>query len=63
VDDLDEDSEFRGFADSNNSEDETPPEQPTARYVPPAAGELQANLSTREGDPRLRKQIQGTLNR
>jgi hypothetical protein len=64
-DDLEEESEFKGFSDSSESEPETAKasDTPSGRYVPPAARKEQPTLPTHEEDPRLRKQIQGMLNR
>ena len=63
IDVSDEESEFKGFSDSNEFEEETAAEQPAGRYTPPAACKPQVHLPTHEEDPRLRKQIQGLLNR
>ena len=62
-DGLKEESEFKGFSDSSDSEPEEGSDPQSGRYVPPAARKVQAALSTHEEDPRLRKQIQGMLNR
>ena len=62
IDISDEESEFKGFSDSTEFE-ETAAEQPAGRYTPPAACKPQVHLPNHEEDPRLRKQIQGLLNR
>ena len=65
-DDHDDESEFQGFSDAS---DITKPSSTSTvsrlgNYVPPAARKTPAPLlSESEEDPRLRKQVQGILNR
>jgi hypothetical protein len=61
-----EESEFEGFSETSES-----PNQPSqlyvatsGKYIPPAARKSQQTLlPAQQEDPKLRKQIQGVLNR
>jgi hypothetical protein len=65
---LGEESEFEGFSDRSDSPEVSKPEpQPVApqgKYIPPAARKAQSTaLPSQSDDPRLKKQIQGLINR
>lgn len=63
-----EESEFEGFRHRPDSPEVSKPEpQPVApqgKYIPPAARKAQSTtLPSQSDDPRLKKQIQGSINR
>jgi hypothetical protein len=65
-DDDDEESEFEGFSDTPESVEKESPylPAPTGKYIPPAARKANPpSLPAQQEDPRLKKQIQGILNR
>jgi hypothetical protein len=65
-DDDDEESEFEGFSDIPEPPVKESPylPAPTGKYVPPAARKANPpSLPAQQEDPRLKKQIQGILNR
>jgi hypothetical protein len=65
-DDDDEESEFEGFSDATKPPVKESPylPAPTGKYIPPAARKANPpSLPTQQEDPRLKKQIQGILNR
>lgn len=63
--DVTEESEFKGFSDNiEASPSPVPPTVVSGKYIPPAASKPDTPaLPTKEEDPRLRKQVQGLLNR
>lgn len=73
---FEEESEFEGIGKTSDSVEESSatlgaperspanPATATGKYIPPAARKVQQTaLPTQDEDPRLHKQIQGTLNR
>ena len=64
AEDTDE-SEFQGFSDTSHAPPSPEPLSASyGKYIPPAARKSQTNvLPAKKEDPRLRKQIQGILNR
>ena len=65
---LEEESEFEGFSSPLDSPEVSKPAPqpvvPQGKYIPPAARKAQSTtLSSQSDDPRLKKQIQGLINR